>query len=87
MTQHTIYERLEYFVVIRAISSIADCGVISQGEGCLNKIEPEPEPGSQAVREESLHLLVVPRATLKPSHKGSPPQTVVRGGTCVNRRG
>jgi hypothetical protein len=24
---------------------------------------------------------------LKPSHKGSPPQTVVRGGTCVNRRG
>jgi hypothetical protein len=24
---------------------------------------------------------------LKPSHKGGPPQTVVRGGTCVNRRG
>eukprot|EP01047_Picozoa_sp_COSAG01_P060689 COSAG01_NODE_7475_length_3195_cov_5.249031_4_plen_70_part_00 len=23
---------------------------------------------------------------LKPSHKGGPPQTVVRGGTCVNRR-
>jgi hypothetical protein len=25
--------------------------------------------------------------SLKPSHKGGPPQTVVRGGTCVNRRG
>jgi hypothetical protein len=27
------------------------------------------------------------KPALKPSHKGGPPQTVVRGGTCVNRRG
>jgi hypothetical protein len=27
------------------------------------------------------------KRTLKPSHKGKPPQTVVRGDTLVNRRG
>eukprot|EP01049_Picozoa_sp_SAG25_P005752 SAG25_NODE_403_length_8470_cov_48.785506_2_plen_70_part_00 len=53
---------------------------------------PSPETelpvssGDSGVGLERRHL-VRRFKTLKPSHKGGPPQTVVRGGTCVNRRG